>query len=41
MAACGQALSPVSATQIGDHRFDHEIDDLSAGPKAGTTIAKA
>ena len=23
------ALSPVSATQIGDHRFDHEIDDLS------------
>ena len=24
------ALSPVSATQIGDHRFDHEIDDLSA-----------
>ncbi|WP_202843046.1 DUF885 domain-containing protein [Luteimonas saliphila] len=24
------ALSPVSATQIGDHRFDSEIDDLSA-----------
>ena len=26
----GLALSPVSATQIGDHRFDSEIDDLSA-----------
>jgi len=25
----GLALSPVSATQIGDHRFDSEIDDLS------------
>lgn len=24
------ALAPVSATQIGDHRFDAEIDDLSA-----------
>ncbi|MFR0657199.1 DUF885 family protein, partial [Pantoea sp. SIMBA_079] len=24
------ALSPISATQIGDHRFDSEIDDLSA-----------
>ncbi|MEN4902215.1 DUF885 domain-containing protein [Luteimonas sp. TWI1437] len=24
------ALSPVSATQIGDHRFDAEVDDLSA-----------
>ncbi|PTT56942.1 DUF885 domain-containing protein, partial [Stenotrophomonas sp. HMWF022] len=23
-------LSPVSATQIGDHRYDSEIDDLSA-----------
>src|SRR5690606_8686921 len=23
-------LSPVSATQIGDHRFDAELDDLSA-----------
>ena len=23
-------LSPVSATQIGDHRFDSELDDLSA-----------
>ncbi|KAF1055617.1 MAG: hypothetical protein GAK43_00412 [Stenotrophomonas maltophilia] len=22
--------SPVSATQIGDHRYDSEIDDLSA-----------
>ncbi|KLJ00357.1 DUF885 domain-containing protein [Luteimonas sp. FCS-9] len=30
------ALSPVSATQIGDHRFDTEIDDLSAaGRQAG------
>src|SRR5690606_15629446 len=28
------ALSPVSATQIGDHRFDHEIDDLSAAGRA-------
>src|SRR5690606_39090006 len=27
----GLALSPVSATQIGDHRFDAELDDLSAG----------
>jgi uncharacterized protein (DUF885 family) len=26
----GLALSPISATQIGDHRFDAEIDDLSA-----------
>src|SRR5690349_8968903 len=23
-------LSPVGATQIGDHRYDHELDDLSA-----------
>ncbi|PAL05572.1 hypothetical protein B8W90_11995, partial [Staphylococcus hominis] len=23
-------LSPISATQIGDHRYDSEIDDLSA-----------
>src|SRR5690349_19209247 len=23
-------LSPVSATQTGDHRFDSELDDLSA-----------
>ncbi|MGH6870920.1 MAG: DUF885 domain-containing protein [Rhizomicrobium sp.] len=30
-------LSPVSATQIGDHRYDHEIDDVSpAGRKALT-----
>ncbi len=30
-------LSPVSATQIGDHRYDHEIDDVSpAGRKAQT-----
>jgi uncharacterized protein (DUF885 family) len=26
----GLALSPVNATQIGDHRFDAEIDDMSA-----------
>jgi len=26
----GLALSPVSATQVGDHRFDTELDDLSA-----------
>ena len=25
----GLALSPVAATQIGDHRFDSELDDLS------------
>lgn len=25
----GLALSPVSATQIGDHRFDGQLDDLS------------
>ena len=27
-------LSPVSATQVGDHRFDAEIDDLSAEGRA-------
>lgn len=26
----GLALSPVSATQVGDHRFDSELDDMSA-----------
>jgi uncharacterized protein (DUF885 family) len=26
----GLALSPVNATQIGDHRFDAEVDDMSA-----------
>src|SRR5690606_15160143 len=26
----GLALSPVAATQIGDHRFDSELDDLGA-----------
>jgi len=31
------ALSPVSATQIGDHRFDHEIDDLSAAGRQKST----
>ena len=31
----GLALSPVAATQIGDHRFDAELDDLGAeGRKA-------
>ena len=29
-------MSPISATQIGDHRFDSEVDDLSeAGRQAG------
>jgi uncharacterized protein (DUF885 family) len=28
------ALSPVSATQIGDHRFDAEVDDMSAAGRA-------
>ena len=27
-------LSPVSATSTGDHRFDHEIDDVSAAGRA-------
>ncbi len=26
----GMALGPVGATAAGDHRFDHELDDLSA-----------
>jgi uncharacterized protein (DUF885 family) len=35
------ALSPVSATQIGDHRFDAEIDDLSeAGRAKGLEFSK-
>ena len=35
-------LSPVSATQIGDHRFDHEIDDMSeAGRKARRDFSKS
>ncbi|MEO8459602.1 MAG: DUF885 domain-containing protein [Dokdonella sp.] len=29
-------LSPVSATQIGDHRFDSELDDLSAKGRAAS-----
>ncbi|HEX3672691.1 MAG TPA: DUF885 domain-containing protein [Rhizomicrobium sp.] len=34
-------LSPVSATQIGDHRFDHELDDVSpAGRKAQTDFQR-
>lgn len=28
--------SPVSATQLGDHRFDRELDDLSASGRART-----
>jgi hypothetical protein len=28
------ALSPVSATQVGDHRFDGEVDDMSAAGRA-------
>ncbi|PZO66223.1 MAG: DUF885 domain-containing protein [Pseudoxanthomonas suwonensis] len=36
------ALSPVSATQIGDHRFDAELDDLSlAGRERALAFAKA
>lgn len=34
-------LSPVSATQLGDHRFDGQIDDLSpAGRAAATTSSR-
>ncbi|PKH70988.1 DUF885 domain-containing protein [Stenotrophomonas sp. Betaine-02u-21] len=32
-------LSPVGATQIGDHRFDSEIDDLSAAGQQKTLTA--
>lgn len=32
-------LSPVSATQIGDHRYDSELDDLSAGGQQKTLAA--
>ena len=35
------ALSPVGATQIGEHRYDSEIDDLSAaGRQKGVDFAK-
>ncbi|HST44913.1 MAG TPA: DUF885 family protein, partial [Luteimonas sp.] len=38
----GLALSPVSATQIGDHRFDAELDDLSAaGRQAAADWSRA
>ncbi|GAA4869233.1 DUF885 domain-containing protein [Luteimonas vadosa] len=38
----GLALNPISATQIGDHRFDSEIDDLSeAGRKKALDWTKA
>jgi uncharacterized protein (DUF885 family) len=30
----GARLSPVSATGMGDHRFDHRVDDLSARGRA-------
>ncbi len=34
-------LSPVSATQVGDHRFDSELDDVSAaGRNAGLAFYK-
>ena len=34
-------LNPVSATQIGEHRYDSEVDDLSeAGRKAQVDFAK-
>ncbi|AWH28588.1 MULTISPECIES: DUF885 domain-containing protein [unclassified Stenotrophomonas maltophilia group] len=32
-------LSPVSATQIGDHRYDSDIDDLSAAGQQKTVAA--
>ncbi|HEL7630487.1 TPA: DUF885 domain-containing protein [Stenotrophomonas maltophilia] len=32
-------LSPVSATQIGDHRYDSEIDDLSVAGQQKTVAA--
>lgn len=33
--------SPVSATQIGDHRFDAQLDDLSpAGRQASLDFSK-
>lgn len=32
-------LSPVSATQIGDHRYDSELDDLSAAGQQKTMAA--
>lgn len=32
-------LSPVSATQIGDHRYDSELDDLSAAGQQKTVAA--
>lgn len=32
-------LSPISATQIGDHRYDSEIDDLSAAGQQKTVAA--
>lgn len=36
------ALSPVAATQIGDHRFDAQLDDLSpAGRERSLAFAKA
>lgn len=35
-------LSPVSATQIGDHRYDSQLDDLSAaGQQKGLEASKA
>src|SRR6476646_4107218 len=30
------ALSPVNATGLGDHRFDGELDDVSANARAQT-----
>ena len=35
-------LSPVSATQIGDHRYDSQLDDLSAaGQQKSLEASKA
>lgn len=33
------SLQPVAATQIGDHRFDGEIEDMSAGGRAARLAA--
>lgn len=37
----GMRMSPVSATSIGDHRFDNDIDDVSAaGREAGLRFSR-
>ena len=32
------ALSPVNATSLGDHRFDHQVDDVSAEARQRTLL---